>query len=180
MRYHPLYWTIELKTLHTKAIRLLGEGVREPEQLNTVPERAFLGSIGMTSQNLYDYAEDYLATGQPDWDTVLLISAARRDYFLHKQRGLKPLRCMEESELPPREASLHGMAWLPRVIKKAEGFLAGTLCKEIMFCCGGDRAFFLKYSVHPADFLRVVWAAGSDHDRIAAFVRECEIRAQAA
>jgi hypothetical protein len=39
-----------------------------------------------------------------------------------------------------------------------------------MFGCGGDRAFLMACDVHPADFLRHVWAAGEDDTKIIALV----------
>jgi hypothetical protein len=42
---------------------------------------------------------------------------------------------------------------------------------DTMFGCGGDRAFLSKYDIHPADFLRVVWAAGDDDQKILAYVK---------
>jgi hypothetical protein len=40
-----------------------------------------------------------------------------------------------------------------------------------MYSCGGDRAFLHQHDIHPADFLRVVWAARGDHGKIAAYVK---------
>jgi hypothetical protein len=40
-----------------------------------------------------------------------------------------------------------------------------------MYCCGGDRAFLSKHDIHPADFLRVVWAAGDDDQKILEHVK---------
>jgi len=40
-----------------------------------------------------------------------------------------------------------------------------------MYCCGGDRKFLRKYSIHPADFLRNVWAAGDNDDEVINLVR---------
>jgi hypothetical protein len=40
-----------------------------------------------------------------------------------------------------------------------------------MFGCGGDRNFLKKHGdIHPADFLRQVWAAGDDDPQLAAWV----------
>jgi hypothetical protein len=42
---------------------------------------------------------------------------------------------------------------------------------DTMFGCGGDRAFLEKHKIHPADFLRVVWAARGDKERVLRFVK---------
>jgi hypothetical protein len=40
-----------------------------------------------------------------------------------------------------------------------------------MYSCGGDRKFLRSHDIHPADFLRAVWAAGDDDSKAAAYVR---------
>jgi hypothetical protein len=40
-----------------------------------------------------------------------------------------------------------------------------------MYCCGGDRRFFRTHDVHPADFLRFVWSAKGNEDKILAYVK---------
>ena len=42
---------------------------------------------------------------------------------------------------------------------------------EIMFGCGGDRAFLSEHKIHPADFLRAIWAAKGNTQRIVNFVK---------
>ncbi len=74
-------------------------------------------------------------------------------------------------EFPAKDAEVDGIPWLPRLIMKARTKLIGQLPKELMYCCGGDRAFFRKCDIHPADFLRVVWDAGDDERKIPAFVK---------
>jgi hypothetical protein len=40
-----------------------------------------------------------------------------------------------------------------------------------MFGCGGDRNFLTKHgNIHPADFLRNLWAAGDDDAKMASWV----------
>ena len=63
---------------------------------------------------------------------------------------------------------------MSQVIVKARAKLRGELDPDLMFCCGGDRKFLADHGgIHPADFLRQVWAAGEDDTRIAAYVRRC-------
>jgi len=75
-------------------------------------------------------------------------------------------------KLPPKDAQLGGIEWLPRIIEKAHAKLRGEMPPELMYCCGGDRAFLREHGIHPADFLREVWAAGDDVQRILSFVRK--------
>ncbi|TLD70649.1 hypothetical protein FEM03_10040 [Phragmitibacter flavus] len=66
------------------------------------------------------------------------------------------------------------MPWLPRIIAKAEAKLRGEMDPDIMFGCGGDRAFLSEVGIHPADFLRMIWAAKGDQDRVVKFVKTGE------
>ena len=74
-------------------------------------------------------------------------------------------------DLPAKEATLEGIAWLPRLIQKARAKLRGEMTADLMYDCGGDRRFFEEYGLHPADFLRVVWAADGDAQKILRYVR---------
>ena len=64
-----------------------------------------------------------------------------------------------------------------RIIEKARAKLRGEMPDELMFCCGGDRAFLRKIDLHPADFLREVWAAGDDTQRVVRYVKSAAARA---
>ncbi len=110
--------------------------------------------------------------GDPDWDTVLLISAVRRDYFLNVQHGMLSTRAIVTAELPAKDdAGAGGIPWLRRQIAKGQAKLRGELPPDLMYDCGGDRRFFKEHGVHPADFLREVWAVDGDEVRLLAFVR---------
>lgn len=165
-------WTAELRPIYDQAVAKYRAGERGANDYFTAEQVAFLARIGLRPINVYDYAEDFVASGEPDWDTFLLTVAARRDYFLYELRGRGSERVTEESELPAREAELGGIVWLPRILAKARCFLAGGLCEDIMYGCGGDRRFFRENQIHPADFLRAVWAAKGDDNKVLAFVRD--------
>jgi hypothetical protein len=105
-------------------------------------------------------------------ETALLITATRREYFLSVQKGKRSGRVIDMDKLPSKSAQLGGIEWLPRIIEKAQAKLRGEMPPELMYCCGGDRAFLSEQGIHPADFLREVWAAGDDHQRILEFVRQ--------
>jgi hypothetical protein len=160
----PAYdWTQSLKSLYDKALDLYQQGNREPAAFFTDDELAFLSSIGAKPIELYDFVEDY---PEVDWETALLITAARRAHYLYEDGAPTWNYTMSVDELPAKDAELEGIPWLPRVIVKANARLTGQLPDELMYCCGGDRAFFRKFDIHPADFLRLVWYAGEDHGRI--------------
>ncbi|MFZ9935876.1 MAG: DUF5069 domain-containing protein [Luteolibacter sp.] len=134
---------------------------------------SFLASIGCRQREFFDFVEDYCDDGTPSPGTALLVTAVRRDYFLIEQAAAPwngPL--LTRDEVPSFGDALDGIAYLPRIIAKARAKLRGALDPDLMFCCGGDRNFFRKHGhLHPADFLRIVWAAGDDDGRIVQWVR---------
>jgi hypothetical protein len=165
-------WTKTLRGIYDGALAKQQRGETALASMFTAEETAFLASIGLKPINVFDFAEDFLGSGEPDWDTFLLVAAARRDFFLYEQDG-QPCACeTHASELPPRDATLGGFEWLPRIIAKARCFLEGGLCHEIMYCCGGDRNFLRRHGLHPADFLRAVWASHGDSEKVLAFVQK--------
>jgi hypothetical protein len=168
-------WTTSLRAIHEKAVSLYRGGERNDAAFFSVSENGFLASIGLKPINVYDYAEDLVSSGEPDWETYLLIVAVRRDYFLFEQKRVANIQEIRPDQLPARRATLGGIPWLPRIIAKARCFLQGALCHDIMFYCGGDRHFLGERKIHPADFLRVVWAANNDDRKILAFVEQGQI-----
>lgn len=164
-------WTRKLRELYDKSVELYRGGNRDLGTYFNPEETIWLASVGLRPINLYDWAEDMVSAGEPDWNTVLLIAAARRDYFLVHQNGVTCEAVTEASSLPAKTDELEGIPWLPRIINKATCFLGGGLCHEIMYCCGGDRRFLKEHDIHPADFLRAVWASGGDKTKVLAFVR---------
>ena len=165
-------WTKNLRAVYDKAVSLYRGGKRNDASYFTDDEKSFLASVGLRPINVYDYAEDFVTYGEPDWETFLLIAAARRDHFLFDQKGLDNSPEIRADQLPPKRATLNGIPWLPRIIQKARCFLDGALCHDIMYCCGGDRHFLKEHRLHPADFLRAVWAAKGDDQKILVFMTE--------
>lgn len=164
-------WTQSLRHLYDKAIHTYQEGGRDAEACFDPSETKTLAAIGLKPINVFDYAEDWVGSQEPDWDTFLLTAAVRRDYFLHEQDGKPNPDERAAEDLPDRKADLGGFEWLPRIIAKARCFLTGGLCHDIMYGCGGDRHFLKSQGIHPADFLRVVWAAHGDDAKVLAFVQ---------
>ena len=146
-------------------------GKRDADSMFNSEQRNFLEKIGASSQEIFDFVEDSFYGGEPGVETTLLITAARRDYFLTVQKGRRSGRVIDMEKLPSKGAQLDGIEWLPRIIEKAHAKLRGEMPPELMYCCGGDRAFLREHGIHPADFLREAWAAASDHKRILEFVR---------
>ena len=164
-------WHHELKQLFVLALERYRAGERDPRRYFTVDQIDYLASIGLTPQELFDFAEDHSKAGEPDWETVLLISAARRDYLLTVQNGVASTKTISMDDLPPKDEELGGIPWLARAIAKAEAKLRGEMPADLMYDCGGDRNFFREHGLHPADFLRNVWSANGDRDKVLEYVK---------
>jgi len=166
-----LNWTNDLHKLYDKALKKYKDGDRELGNYFDSDEIGFLNSIGLKPINVYDGVEDGHKHGEPDWETWLLTMAARRDYFLYEMHGQLASYERTNEELPPKTEEYEGVVWFPRILEKAKCFLEGGLAQEIMYGCGGDRKFFKEHDIHPADFLRAVWGAKADREKVFQFVK---------
>ncbi len=169
---HDYDWVDVFQKCYDKAVAAYGKGNRQASTYFNAEEQAFLASIGCTPQELYDFAEDWCGAKEPSFGTALLIAAARRDFFLVVQQGKPSQRRITMADLPPKDAEVAGFRWLPRLIAKAHAKLRGEMPPELMYGCGGDRAFLQKVNIHPADFLRVVWSARDDDQKIIDYVKK--------
>lgn len=134
-------------------------------------EKALLEEIGCTPHELFDYVKDYATTGEPTPSTVLLIAAARRAFFVTAQRSMAGGTLLKESDIPRETEEYQDIAYLPRIIRKAEAKLYGTLPRSIAYFCPKDREFLRRHgNIHPADFLYVVWGAKGDKQKVVSHV----------
>jgi hypothetical protein len=166
------YWTRQFKTTYEQAVTSYRAGQRDPQTIFSPEDKSFLASIGCTARELFDFVEDFCRANEPDLETVLLITAVRRDFFLTEQNGIPSTKVISTNELPSKDAELGGLKWLPRIIQKAEAKLRGETPPDLMYGCGGDRPFLKSIDVHPADFLRLVWRTNGDEQKILGFIRE--------
>jgi hypothetical protein len=162
---------IRLKEVHRKAALGYQNGCREAEALVPRGDLDFLASLGISSQVLMDYAEDFVRSGDPDCATFVRVAETRRAYFLNVQKGIRAAKVVLEPELPRKTDEWDGIAWLPRIVKKARCFLEGSLCREVMYGCSGDRAFLRKHLLTLPGFLEQVRDAGDDRAKILQYVR---------
>lgn len=145
------------RALYDKAVKLYASGRQGADTYFTSEELAFLAANGISAQHLYDYAEDYNNYGEPGYDRALAIEQIRRDYFLNVQHGKSSGKTVPTASLPAKTDAVKGIDWLPRLIPKTKAKLRGELPADLMYSCGGDRAFFKKHDIHPAEFLSLVW-----------------------
>jgi hypothetical protein len=165
-------WAEQFRAVWDRGVAAYNSGKGKPQSLFSPPDAAFLSSIGCTTQELFDFVEDFCRGGEPDYDSVLLVTAARRDFFYTVQHRQSSGKIVSMDQLPPKSAALDGIEWLPRIIVKAQAKLRGEMPPELMYGCGGDRPFLRSVNIHLADFLRVVWAVNGDSQKVLVFVRE--------
>ena len=77
---------------------------------------------------------------------------------------------LDAGEMPGKSETVRGIEWLPRLIPKAKAKLRGELPASLMYCCGGDRAFFKQHDISPPEFLGVVWRHEKDDAAIVEWV----------
>ncbi len=168
--YLILEWPAAFEKIYSAAVRKYEEGARRPVDLFASDELAFLESIGCSAQELYDFVEDWCELGEPSFDVVGRVTAARRQYFLSEQKSQRSSKVISSSSLPSKEARLGDFVWLPRIIAKARAKLRGELPQDIMYGCGADRSFLRRVGIDPAEFLGVVWSAGDDDHKILDYI----------
>ncbi|MFM8716670.1 MAG: hypothetical protein ACKOF3_07805 [Spartobacteria bacterium] len=122
----------ELHHFHDQASASYKAGCRTPSQILPVADLETLAKFGISPQFLYDAVDDLARYGEPGKDVFVELAQIRADYFQTTLHGRPPLRIIQEPELPPKSAEFQGVAWLPRIIRKAQCFLEGSLCDDIM------------------------------------------------
>lgn len=159
-------WSEEFCRIFDHATAACRAGQREPSKMFSPDEVRQLAMWGCSAQEMFDFADDSVRYGEPSRETALLITAVRRAYFLEEMGGRSSGRTIAMDSLPAKDAELGGFRWLPRLIAKARAKLRGEMPAELMYGCGGDRAFLREAGWHPADFLRLVWTTGGDARQI--------------
>lgn len=163
-------WDTEFSRLFARCFERYKSGETDLNQYYTNEDLGFLYSIGYKPREFFDFVEDFGDESVPSPTTAVLIASVRRDYFITIQKGELSDRLLIADELPERDEDWEGFTWLPRIVAKARAKLRGELHPDIMYSCGGDRAFLAQHTIHPADFLRVVWAAQDNDDAIIQYV----------
>ncbi len=166
-------WATQFRALFGRCIDKYKNGSSDLAAWFAADDLKFLQSIGCKPRELFDFVEDHVraAGEEPSAETALLVAAARRDYFLVEQKGVASTNTVHPSALPAKTAEMAGIPWLPRIIAKANAKLRGEMDPDTMFGCSGDCAFLSQHGIHPADFLRVVWAARGDSGKVLSFVK---------
>jgi hypothetical protein len=165
-------WPIEFRKVYDAGTKRYEAGERAPQKLFSKRELEFLASIGCSAQELFDFIDDLARYGEPEYETVLLTTGVRRDYFRLVQNGVASGKEIDMDKLPSKKDEVDGIAWLPRLIEKARAKLRGEMPADLMYGCGGDRPFLQEMNVELAEFLRLVWTSGDDNRRIIDYVKQ--------
>ncbi len=155
-----------------RAVKAYEAGMDRADTCVPEKDRAFLASIGVTAQELFDFAEDWVGYRDPSLEEVVAVTAIQRDYFLKDRQGRPPGPPRDSRTLPAKTAPVDGIPWLPRLIVKARLKLAGELPPDLMYGCGGDRPFLREKKVGLAEFLQKVRESGGNDRQVIDFVKE--------
>ncbi|MEJ6568085.1 MAG: hypothetical protein QNL80_04410 [Akkermansiaceae bacterium] len=169
-------WDTQFLDLFRRCLALYQGGNTDYLNYYSSEDLCFLESIGYKLRELFDFVEDLADEGIPSETSALLIAAARRDYFINVQGGQKSDKEITRDEIPSFGEKIGGFAYLPRIIAKGEAKLRGELHPDLMFSCGGDRKFLQENQIHAADFLRHLWSANGDYEKLISFVKESTAR----
>lgn len=156
----------DLRDLWERAVSQYEQGNHDPETYYNERELKILTDVGVKPGEMFDYAEDYVEAGEPDFATFAMIHELRKNYLHDVQHGQPSDRVMDPSEFPERDAQALGISWLPRIVEKARGKLRGELPPDLMYSCSGDRRFLKEHDIHPAEFLRQVRDSEDDRDAL--------------
>lgn len=164
-------WNDRFLLLFDKFIARYQTGERDYETWFSAEDLQLLEEIGYKTREFFDFIEDFCDKQSPSPSTALLIAAVRRDYFHTIQKCQKSGKTFTQDDLPTFGDTLNDIAYLPRILTKARAKLRGELDPDMMYSCGGDMNFLKNNGdIHPADFLRQVWAAGEDDQKLAQWV----------
>ena len=165
-------WNDRFLDLFDRCVKRYRAGDKDFTGYYNPADSALLAEIGYQPREFFDFVEDFCDEGSPSASTALLIAAVRRDFFLVEMAGEWSDKKLTSADIPTFGDELDGIPYLPRILAKARAKLRGELDPDLMFGCGGDRNFLAKHGdLHPADFLRQVWAARDDDSKVAAWIR---------
>lgn len=159
-----------LESLWKQALDLYKQANHNLGSYFKIDQLDYLKNIGIGSHDIYDSVEDFSRYGEPSFSTFLLVSSVRTEYFYKEQGGVASSIKLQAEELPAKTESYQNIIWLPRILKKAEAKLKGELAEAIMYGCSADRLFLKEYGIHPADFLKLVWAMHFDIAQVHSFI----------
>ena len=126
-------WRTQFHDLFFRGVERHKQGRQSPEGMFEGEEPDFLESIGCSTQEMFDFCDDYVRWGDVIYEQVEALQAVRYEHFIEELDSQPASHAMEMDEFPPKDAELEGIAWLPRLILKARAKLAGNLPADLMY-----------------------------------------------
>jgi len=165
-------WNDRFLELFDRCVKRYQAGDKDFTGYYTAADSALLAEIGYKPREFFDFVEDFCEEGSPSPSTALLVAAVRRDYFEVVMQGKLGEKELTRDDVPTFGDEMDGIAYLPRILAKAKAKLRGELDPDLMYGCGGDRAFMARNGdLHLADFLRRVWASEGDDGKVLEWIK---------
>ncbi len=165
-------WNDDFLDLFDRCVKRYQSGDKDFTAYYQSKDAALLAEIGYKPREFFDFVEDFCEEGAPSPSTALLVASVRRDYFQVVMAGKPGTKELTRDDIPTFGDELDELVYLPRMLAKAKAKLRGELDPDLMYGCGGDRAFLERNGgLHPADFLRQVWAADGEDAKVLAWIR---------
>ena len=90
-------WKLEFRKVWDRGVAAWEAGRKSARTMFGPADVAFLASIGCTPQELFDFVDDSLRYDDVDFETVLAVTAIRREYFLEVMQGKPTGRVVQPS-----------------------------------------------------------------------------------
>ena len=126
-------WRKQFHNLFFNGVERHKEDRQSPEAMFEGDEPAFLESIGCSTQEMFDFCDDYVGWDDVIYEHIVELQGVRLDHFKNGLNSQPAIRRMEMHEFPLKDAEVEGIAWLPRLIVKARAKLAGQLPADLMY-----------------------------------------------
>ena len=126
-------WKQRFRALFNEGVERHKAGRQSPNTMFEADEIQFLESIGCSSQEMFDFCDDYVRWDDVIYDHVEELQTVRYEYFKNELNSKPASRRMEMGEFPEKSDEVEGIAWLPRLIVKARAKLAGQLPTDLMY-----------------------------------------------
>ena len=126
-------WKQRFRALFNEGVERHKAGRQSPNTMFEADEIQFLESIGCSSQEMFDFCDDYVRWDDVIYDHVEELQAVRHEHFKNELSSRPADTRMEMSEFPAKADEVEGIEWLPRLIVKARAKLAGQLPADLMY-----------------------------------------------
>ncbi len=126
-------WKQRFRALFNEGAARHKTGRQSPDTMFEEAEIEFLELIGCSSQEMFDFCDDYVRWDDVIYDHVEELQSVRYEHFKNELSSQPADTRMEMSEFPAKADEVEGIAWLPRLIVKARAKLAGQLPADLMY-----------------------------------------------